>query len=125
MFNAGDFSHSGHLPVPHQVISRPIDGNLSLSERVETFRHALVQQISSLERSIACQEQRIAGAEPVVKILLANAKRDPASAASAVCCSNNKLTLAGTRPRRRLLCAHGKECGKVTLPFSKYCLQRE
>lgn len=105
-------------------MDRSVHGNQSLSERIETVRKALLQDISSLERGIACQEQRIVGAEPVVKILLESAKRDPASAANALCCRNG-ATLTGIKQRGVLLCAHGKECGKVTLPFSQYCLQRE
>jgi hypothetical protein len=119
-------AHSQHLLVDHHDINRSVDGNLNLSARIKTFRHTLVEQISALERSIASQEQRIVGAEPVVKVLLASAKRDPASTANVLCCStNNKTTISGTKRRRVLLCGHSKGCGKVTLPFSKYCLQRE
>lgn len=120
--DAGDYSR--HLVAPHQVVSRSVNGSKNLSERKDTIRKALLMQISSLERSIAYQEQRIAGAEPVVKILLESAKQDPASAASSLCCKNG-VSLAGTKPRKVLLCARGKDCGKRTLPFSKYCLQRE
>lgn len=112
------------LVAPHQVVSRSFSGSKSLSERIDAVKKALLMQVSSLERSIAYQEQKMVGAEPVVKRLLQSAKQDPASTASSLCCRNG-VTLTGVRQRKVLLCARGKDCGKRTLPFSKYCLQRE
>ncbi len=87
------------------------------------MREELAREISSLERSITCQEQRLAGVEPVVKILLRTAKGDAASAASTLYCKGRSLV--ELKQRRTLLCANSVKCGEVTVPFSKYCLQRE
>lgn len=111
---------------PHQTISRPVHKHMSLSERQESVKNELAQQISSLERSIACQEERVLGAGPVVKTLLATARKDPAGVANAVCYSRiNRMDLVKIKRRRKLICAYGSDCGQVTLPFSKYCLHRE
>lgn len=105
-----------------------VDSKSNLLEREEVVRSKLTQQIASLERSIACQRQQLLGAEPVVKTLLAAAKRDPASTAHALLSRKGvgtNLAADIRRQRTGLLCANGVQCRKVTLPYSKFCLDRK
>lgn len=128
-FAVGVCPHQRLAP-PYLPINRTVDSSLTLQERESAIKSELVQQIALLERSIAAQQQSIIGAEPVVKTLLAAAKCDPAGTAHALWSrSRDGVThvrvLRKGRGKRSLQCAKGKDCGEVTLPFSKYCLQRE
>ena len=110
---------------PHHPIVKSVDSQMSILEREEATKSEIVQQISLLKRSIMCQEQRIHSAQAVIKTLLEVAKVDPASAAHALLGSGEEGNIVAVRPRSRLRCSSGRECSSVTLPYSKYCLQRE
>jgi len=110
-------------------ISTKVEKSLSLLERESTVRTELLQQVASLQRSIAYQQQRILSTKPLVKTMLAAAKSDPASAAYVLWSKKRRdcpLLYKGRRRRRgNLFCASGKSCGNIALPFSKFCLSRE
>ena len=73
-----------------------------------------------------CQEQRILGAETVVKTLLKAAKTDPASTAHALLdSSGDGGNLVVIKKRHKLKCSSGQDCNSASLPYSKFCLQRE
>ena len=92
---------------------------------MNALKAQLAHHIATLQRTTTCQQQKIVSAEPVVKNLLAAVKVDPASAAYVLRSSvRDGPSLAVVRKCRKLRCA-GKNCGEVTLPFSKFCLQRE
>lgn len=68
--------------------------------------------------------------QPLVKTLLEVTRSDPASAAQMLWAESEgkrrtRKMIQGRKRRGRLLCASGQDCGKVTLPFSKFCLERE
>ena len=111
---------------PHPPLIKSVDGCSSFLEREVAVKDEITEQISLLQRSIRCREQRILGAEPVIKTLLEAAKTDPASTAHALLDSNGEEgNLVVMKKRNKLKCRSGRDCGSVTLPYSRYCLQRE
>ncbi len=123
--STGVSSHN-YSVTPHHPITKSVDGHLSILEREMAIKSEIREQISLLERSITCQEQRILGAKPVVKTLLKAAKTDPASVAHVLLGHNEEEgSLVVMKKRHKLQCSSGKDCASVTLPYSRYCLQRE
>lgn len=96
------------------------------ARRAGSLKTELAHEIASLRRSVACQEQALIHAGASIKSLLTAARKDPASAAYVI--SSNTTSrehISVTRQWAKLKCAVGQDCGQVTLPFSRFCLQRE
>lgn len=123
LFCAGVPSHT-YTVVPHYPTNTK--GNLSVLEREVAVKDEITEQISLLERSVRSRERRILGTETVVKTLLVAAKTDPANTAHALLESHGEdENLVASKKHSQLKCVSRSDCNQVTLPYSRYCLQRE
>ena len=112
-----------HSVTPHHPIVKSVNSHPSILERKVALRSEIVDQISLLERSVTSHERRIRQAQPVVQTLLKVAKVDPACAAHTLLGEGGELV--AQKPRQQLRCSSGKNCRSVTLPYSRYCLERK
>ena len=122
-------------PPYNNLLTIPVSvpSGTSYSDRVQASKVRAARHISSLRRSIICQKQKITSLEPVVTSLLAASRRDPAHSAYLLQSYSRDVSpnIAVIKPVGKAICGvratsgGGRDCRQITLPFSKFCLQRK